>query len=43
MKRDLFIFLVIIVLFGLFIWVATERAEQIDNGQVTVVSESNMN
>lgn len=40
MKKFILGYLIILVIFGLFIIVASERIEKINNGEITVISET---
>ncbi len=40
MKKFILGYLIILLIFGLFIIVASERIEKINNGEITVISES---
>jgi len=39
-KKFILGYLIILLIFGLFIIVASERIEKINNGEITVISES---
>lgn len=40
MKKFILGYLIILLIFGLFIIVASERIEKINNGEITVISET---
>ena len=42
MKKFILGYLIILLIFGLFVIVASERIEKINNGELTVISETNM-
>lgn len=42
MKKFILSYLIILLIFGLFIIVASERIEKINNEEITVISETNM-
>ena len=42
MKKFILSYLIILLIFGLFVIVASERIEKINNEEITVISETNM-